>query len=192
MGQITVANLFPLEGIVFFPTLTLPLNIFEPRYISMVNDCLEHNRPLAVTDIDPTASGSESEIIVGLGQVNLYEKRPDGTMVILVRGTHRARVLQVQSDSPYIRCELEVLGEDENLQEVNLFFLNRLRGSLRDWADQTLPDRPSRIAFLEGLEAPRKLLETYAHYRIADADVRQEILETQSLDRRVELLRQTL
>jgi hypothetical protein len=76
--------------------------------------------------------------------------------------------------------------------QENLFFLRRLRKSLEEWAEQTLPDRPSRLAFLEGLEAPTKLIETYAHYKILDTDIRQQLLETHSPDARVELLRRVI
>ena len=187
VNQTVEASVFPIEGVVFFPSLTLPLNIFEPRYILMVNDCLESGRPLAVTDLDP-APGA----VVGMGDVQLFEKRTDGTLVILVRGTHRARITRIMQNQPYFRADVEQLEESSTLEQSNRFLLQRLRSGLDEWAAQTLPDAASRQAFLEGLEDPRRLVETYAHFKILDADIRQELLEADSLDARVELLRRVI
>jgi Lon protease-like protein len=179
--------IFPLEGVVFFPSLTLPLNIFEPRYILMVNDCIEKGRLLAVGDPDP-ATGA----LYGVGTVQLYEKRADGTMVILVRGSTRARVKSLSQDNPYWIGELEPLLEPTLVADEHRFFLQRLTAGLEEWAKETLPDALSRSAFLEGLKNPRVLIETYAHFKIGDADIRQSLLESESLDSRVELLRRVI
>lgn len=189
------ANFFPLEGIVFFPSSTLPLNIFEPRYLSMIQDCLKHGTLLAISDLDP-ADSATVEPIVGLGLVSVFEERSDGTLVILVRGAHRGRVVSMEQHKPFYRCKVELLAEDSELEEKNRFFLKRLEQGLRDWAEQTLPDRASRDAFLDGLrdgrDSPRRLIETFAHYKLPDVDIRQQLLETSSLDARVELLRRVL
>lgn len=195
-AQITLqANFFPLEGIVFFPTSTLPLNIFEPRYLSMIQDCLKHGRPLAISDFDPADQDTPNPI-VGLGLVSVFEERSDGTMVILVRGAHRGRVISMEQERPFYRCKVELLPEVSAIEDGNRFFLRRLEQGLREWAEQTLPDRASREAFLEGLgdgpDSPKRLIETFAHYKLPDVDVRQQLLETSSLDGRVELLRRVL
>jgi Lon protease-like protein len=187
VNQTLEASVFPIEGVVFFPSLTLPLNIFEPRYILMVNDCIDSGRPLAVTDLDPVAGA-----IVGMGSVQLFEKRADGTMVILVRGTHRGRITRVLQEKPYFRAELEPLEESSLVDPSHRFFLQRLRSGMEEWAGQTLPDAASRQAFLSGLDDLRHLVETYAHFKILDADIRQELLEAASLDSRVELLRRVI
>jgi len=186
LGTTVEANLFPLEGVVFFPTATLPLNIFEPRYLLMTEDCLAQNRALAISEFEDEGS------IVGLGQTSVFERRPDGTMVILVKGSHRARILAITQTGPFIRCTLELLEESDLIAESNLFFLQRLKKSLHEWANQTLPDAGSREAFMNACEDPKRLIETFAHYKLADADIRQQLLETTSLDARVELLRRVI
>ncbi len=186
LGDNLEANLFPLEGVVFFPTSTLPLNIFEPRYLLMTQDCLDHDRLLAISEFEEEGS------IVGVGRVSIFEKRSDGTMVILVKGVCRAKVLAISQTAPFIRCTLEKIDESESIQDSNQFFLQRLKKSLEDWAAQTLPDEGSRRAFMEAIEEPHRLIETFAHYKIPDADSRQQILETTGLDERVELLRRMI
>lgn len=186
LGDNLEANLFPLEGVVFFPTSTLPLNIFEPRYLLMTQDCLDHDRLLAISEFEEEGS------IVGVGRTSVFEKRSDGTMVILVKGGCRAKILAITQTSPYLRCTLQRIEESEAILDSNQFFLQRLKKGLQDWATQTLPDEGSRQAFMEALDDPRRLLETYAHYKIPDADSRQQVLETTALDDRVELLRRMI
>ncbi|MFN7685217.1 MAG: LON peptidase substrate-binding domain-containing protein [Oligoflexia bacterium] len=190
-GQPLTAAIFPIEGVVFFPSLTLPLNIFEPRYLLMINDCLETGRPLAVTDLEPAPG-----VVAGVGQVQLFEKRSDGTLVILVRGLHRARILRIEQQTPYFTGILSPLEEATTVADEHRFFLQRLKSGMLEWADQALADADSRQAFMQGLtegpDATRRLIETYAHFKISDCDVRQQLLETDTLESRLELLRRLI
>jgi len=186
---------FPLEGVVFFPSATLPLNIFEPRYLSMTDHLFQHGMPLVLSDLDPTDPESWSpgkSLIAGMGAVHLFEQRQDGTRVILVRGTSRVRLVSVLEDKPFIRCQVEPLLDETELHPGNLFFLQRLKQGLNHWAEETLPDPESRQAFQGGLENPQKVVELYSHYRVQDVDVRQQILELADINRRIDLLRRVL
>jgi len=189
------ACFFPLDGVVFFPSTTLPLNIFEPRYLAMTQEIFKQGLPLVLSDIDPTEPGAwepTQPLIAGMGQVHLFEQRSDGTQVILVRGVSRVRLVTITQEKPFIRCQVDPLTDADDVQHGNLFFLNRLRSGLHDWAQQTLPDAESRGAFEEGLQDPKRLVEMFAHYKLADVDVRQQLLETTELNARVELLRRVL
>ncbi len=195
MATLIEASFFPLEGVVFFPTATLPLNIFEPRYLAMTDQNLQHGLPLVVSDLDPTEPGSWKDsqpLIAGMGTVHLFEQRDDGTRVILVQGTTRVRLVSILHEKPFIRCQVEPLDTETTLLDSNRFFLQRLRQGLMKWAEETLPDGESRTAFEQGLEFPQKVIELYGHYRIPDVDIRQQLLETGNLNTRLEILRQTL
>jgi len=195
VGSTIEACFFPLEGVVFFPSATLPLNIFEPRYLSMTDHLLERSMPLVLSDLDPTEPGAWSpgkSLIAGMGAVHLFEQRPDGTKVILVRGTHRVRLVSVLQEKPFIRCQVEPLVDEVVLNAGNIFFLQRLKQGLAQWAEETLPDAESKQAFQAGLENAPKVVELYSHYRVQDVDIRQQILEISDINRRIDLLRRVL
>lgn len=195
MGSSIEACFFPLEGVVFFPSATIPLNIFEPRYLSMTDHLLQHGLPLVLSDLDPTEPGvwnDSKPLVAGMGAVHLFEQRPDGTRVVLVRGASRVRLVAVLQEKPFIRCQVEPLVDEPEATPANLFFLQRLKQGLMKWAEETLPDADSRSAFQQGLENPQKVVELYAHYRVQDVDVRQQLLEMADINRRIDLLRRVL
>jgi Lon protease-like protein len=195
VGSTIEACFFPLEGVVFFPSATLPLNIFEPRYLSMTDHLLERGLPLVLSDLDPTEPGAWSpgkSLIAGMGAAHLFEQRPDGTKVILVRGTHRVRLVSVLQENPFIRCQVEPLVDEAVLNAGNIFFLQRLKQGLAQWAEETLPDAESKQAFQAGLENAPKVVELYSHYRVQDVDIRQQILELSDINHRIDLLRRVL
>ena len=111
--------IFPVQGIVLFPRAPLPLNIFEPRYIAMVEEALANRRLLGV--IHPSESGSDAQIIAtseasdapdrkqssgrvlvtrknslcrvgSLGRITEFSEEDDGRFLIVVRGLARFEV----------------------------------------------------------------------------------------------------
>lgn len=90
--------LFPLK-IVVYPGETLNLHIFEPRYVQMVRECMEQQKPFGlppvVVDSDvPTDLGTLMEI------TDLATEHPDGTLDIRTRGKAVFRILQPVADIP--------------------------------------------------------------------------------------------
>ncbi|MBU6376878.1 MAG: LON peptidase substrate-binding domain-containing protein [Bdellovibrionales bacterium] len=195
MSSFIEACFFPLEGVVFFPSATLPLNIFEPRYLSMTDYALKNQIPIALSDLDPTEPGTwgaANPLITGIGTAHHFEQRPDGTRIILVRGSSRARVVSILQEKPFIRCQIETLKDATLVRERNQFFLQRLRQGLGKWAEETLPDADSKTAFQASLVDPHRLVELYSHYRLQDVDIRQQLLEIDDVNARIELLRRVI
>ena len=73
-------SVFPLRGAIFFPKTNLPLNIFEKRYVSMVEDALKGNKYIGMVQ----SKKVEGEVFkVGcLGKIDRHEKTPDGLSLI--------------------------------------------------------------------------------------------------------------
>ena len=73
-------SVFPLRGAIFFPKTNLPLNIFEKRYVSMVEDALKGNKYIGMVQ----SKKVEGEVFkVGcLGKIDRHEKTPDGRILI--------------------------------------------------------------------------------------------------------------
>src|SRR3954471_19818881 len=88
---------FPLPNVVLFPTVSLPLHIFEPRYRDMVADALEGDRIIGMSLLQPgyeaTYEGRPPVYAVGCaGVITHAERLADGRFNIVLRGIERFRV----------------------------------------------------------------------------------------------------
>ncbi len=95
--------MFPLDT-VLFPGLALPLHIFEPRYRTLVADCLRGDRTFGVVLIERghEVGGGETRFQVGtVAQILQEAPMPDGRWVLLAVGTRRVRIQSWLPDDPY-------------------------------------------------------------------------------------------
>ncbi len=105
-----VAPVFPLAGTILLPRRELPLNIFEPRYLAMVDAILAGERVIGM--VQPTSGSSEPkpelEDIGGLGRITAYSERPDGSYVICLTGICRFRIAgEEKVSTPFRQCRLD-------------------------------------------------------------------------------------
>ncbi|MDJ0391475.1 LON peptidase substrate-binding domain-containing protein [Roseomonas sp. E05] len=95
---------FPLAGALLLPDGRLPLNIFEPRYLAMVEDALAAGRMLGMVLPDPAhaqRAGRSTLYRVGcLGRIASFAETEDGRYLITLLGVSRFRVLEELPDSP--------------------------------------------------------------------------------------------
>jgi len=109
--------LFPLPSVVLFPSVFLPLHIFEPRYRDMVADALASDRMIGMVLSRSEASGSGSEpavYTVGCSGVMTHvEQLADGRYNIVLRGLERFRILEEDWTRSYRRASVEPLPERE-------------------------------------------------------------------------------
>ncbi len=96
---------FPLSGALLLPRADLPLNIFEPRYVAMVDDAMAGNRLIGM--IQPVTA-AESEDVPGLmkvgcvGRITSYAETPDNRLMITLTGVTRFHIVEeLDADTPY-------------------------------------------------------------------------------------------
>ena len=80
-------SIFPLRGAVFFPKTNLPLNIFEDRYLKMVEDALKNDGHIGM--IQSKDRGGDIFRVGCLGKIDKHEKTPDGRILINLKGLTR-------------------------------------------------------------------------------------------------------
>lgn len=107
--------IFPLEGALLLPLGRLPLTIFEPRYIQMVDDALVANRLIGM--IQPR--GKDTDETPGLnavgcvGRIVSFSENGDGRYLILLEGICRFRVLEETAmDKPYRKAKVNFFATD--------------------------------------------------------------------------------
>jgi Lon protease-like protein len=90
---------FPLPHVVLFPEARLPLHIFEPRYQTMLEDCLASPpKTLIVAQVD-RRTGAIREV-AGIGRIVAHEPMPDGRSNIIVEGIERVRLEEIVGEDP--------------------------------------------------------------------------------------------
>ena len=119
---------FPLSNFIIFPRTTVPLNIFEPRYIDMINDSMKSNKFIGM--IQPK-SLKESQIVpelydVGcMGKITSFKENDSGQFLIELKGVIRFQKLsEIKSIKKYREYEVNFQNfyDDLNYQNENLQF----------------------------------------------------------------------
>ena len=95
-----VIPVFPLSGVIYFPKTNLPLNIFEKRYLNLVNDAYDKNKLMGMVQ---SKKENNSVYNVGcLGKISDYQKSKDGKVLINLTGITRFKILkEIVNDKLY-------------------------------------------------------------------------------------------
>ena len=169
---------FPLSGVIYFPRTNLPLNIFEERYLELVNDSFRNDKLMGMVQ-----SKKENSLVykVGcLGKISDYQETSDGRVLINLTGITRFEITkEVANEKKYREFEvdykkfykdLSVSEKTDNLydkfnfmQKVKKFF--EKNGLMINWKEFEKLDENQKINTLSMIapisnEEKQKLLET--------------------------------
>lgn len=100
---------FPLPGALLLPRARLPLHIFEPRYLAMIDDCLKTPaRLIGMIQPNPRLGKEEALHTIGCaGRITQFSETEDGRYMITLGGLSRFKVIQeVDGFTPYRNCEV--------------------------------------------------------------------------------------
>ncbi len=109
--------IFPLPQVVLLPGARLPLHIFEPRYRTMLRDCLAGHRMMAIAVLSPPALAPPNAAhppiarVAGVGTIVEHEPLSDGRSNILVIGQARVLLDELPFAPPYRRAHATVLAD---------------------------------------------------------------------------------
>lgn len=196
-SELVEVAVFPLTRMTFFPGTTKPLNIFEARYIEMVEDALRMGGLIALAYSEPSAAKAHGvgvlghlRSIAGVGKVQLIERRADGSMLILLIAAGKVRFERVlhedqpDKETPYLRAEARWVKEDLHLSDPYLFLFHRLQKDLGRWLLSHVASAEDREKFLAQLETPEQKINAISSLMVLDAEVQQTLLECDRLEDR--------
>ena len=195
--------IFPLSNFIIFPKTTVPLNIFEPRYIDMVDDSMKSDKLIGM--IQPKNSNIKYEVpklyqVGCVGKITSFRETEDGRYLIELKGVARFksikeletltkyRILQVNYDD-YIE-DLENKKEDLKFSDLELIFkdlksLFEKKGFIINWKaleKQSLDETINALA----MASPFSLEEKQVLLEAQNLDIRKnkisEILKTYTHD----------
>ncbi len=169
-----VIPIFPLSGVIYFPKTNLPLNIFEQRYLDLVNDAFKKDKLMGM--VQSKKKGNDVYEIGCLGEISDYQKSEDGRVLINLTGVSRFKILkEVRGNKLYREFKVDYknfVGDIENnykevdaevLMEKAKTFFNK-NGLLLNWKEFKKLDHLQRINTLAMIspitnEEKQKLLE---------------------------------
>jgi Lon protease-like protein len=177
-----IIPVFPISNFIIFPKTTVPLNIFEPRYIDMINDCIKSNKFIGM--IQPKKINDEHippilHKIGCLGKITSFRETEDGRYLIELKGVIRFNIVQeIQSNKKYREYEVDFNNFSADLDEkkeqikfsdLELIFkdlktLFEKRGFIINWKElekQSLDETINALAMASpfSLEEKQVLLE---------------------------------
>jgi uncharacterized protein len=107
-----VIPVFPLEGALLLPRGELPLNIFEPRYLQMVDDALRSHRLIGM--VQPDSASDDADVRPNLygcgcvGRITAFGESGDGRYILTLTGVARYRIAEeLNVDTPYRQCRVD-------------------------------------------------------------------------------------
>jgi len=180
---------FPLTHANLFPLTTKPLNIFEPRYLQMVEDSLNTNTPIALAYVPE--NGDTYRSIAGFGLPQVIDQRPNDNLLVFLAGQAKVRILsedQSEPSLPYIVAECEIVIEDFSLdQSLDTKYIT-LTNLLIQWVQKHIPDQEQREIFIRSLKGPQETVSAFAAYLIRDYDLQYEMMEIFSINDQIRYL----
>ena len=166
---------FPLSGVIYFPKTNLPLNIFEQRYLDLVNDT--YNKDKLINMVQSQKSGNEVYKVGCLGKISDLQKSQDGRILINLTGITRFNIIDEVKNNKLYRefnvnyknfdIDLKNLSEDHGVEELmnkaKVFF--KKNGLLLNWREFEKLDKVQKINTLSMIspvtnEEKQKLLES--------------------------------
>lgn len=110
---------FPLSNFIIFPNSTVPLNIFEPRYLQMVDDSMSSHRYIGMVQPKSKISNSKPELYsVGcLGKITSFNETEDGRYLIILNGVQRFHIInEVDEGKLYRTCKVDFKKFEKDLE----------------------------------------------------------------------------
>ena len=146
-----IISVFPLSNFVIFPNTSVPLNIFEPRYIEMIDNSMKTDRIIGMIQPKKQKDGIPQLYNVGCaGKITNFNETDDGRYLIVINGISRFKILkEINNNKPYRECEISfdeyIEDTKENYNEIkftdlelifkNLKNLFKKKGYLINWKE---------------------------------------------------------
>ena len=196
-----ILPVFPLSNFIFFPKTTVPLNIFEKRYLEMINDSMSGNRMIGM--IQPKEQNKQKPSLYNIGcagKITSFNETDDGRYLIVLSGISRFKIVEeIQSDKLYRKCKVdfsnfsanqEISREKINFSDLKLIFQNLKslfdkEGYLINWKElekQDLSETLNALAMASPFSLEEKQILLESKDIIERRKKLEEILNTYVLD----------
>ena len=169
-----IIPVFPLSGVIYFPKTNLPLNIFEQRYLNLVDDAYNKNKLMGM--VQSKRENNNVYEVGCMGKISDYQKSKDGRILINLTGISRFKILkEVPNNKLYREFQVDYesffqdvenahneVDAEELMEKAKTFF--KRNGLLLNWREFEKLDHAQKINTLAMIapitnEEKQKLLE---------------------------------
>ena len=181
--------IFPLSGVIFFPKTNLPLNVFEPRYLALINDCIKSNKYMGMVQ---SKGNTPNVYSVGcLGKITEHKKTKDGRILVNLTGISRFEISsEINNDKIYreFKVSYKKFSEDQKVERKKEIMLKKIKeiyektkiffeknGLLLNWSKFEKLDEDQKINTL-AMIAPISNEEKHMILESIHVDSRTEVL----------------
>jgi Lon protease-like protein len=194
--EITLPDEVPvmtLPNTAFFPQALMPLHIFELRYRQMLRDALISNRLFAVAGLNLEQVNEPGYFepphrIATVGIIRACQKNDNGTSNLLLQGLCRVEIVKILRDEPYRRIQIRALVSEAGASAVENQALRRELSRLLNVKLRLAATGSGEMtAFLKTVEDPEAFVDIAAFSLCDDTLLKQKLLETLDVHRRLEL-----
>ena len=113
-----IIPVFPLSNFIFFPNTSAPLNIFEPRYIKMIDESIKSNRMIGMAQPKGSINPKKPDLFnVGcLGRISSFNETDDGRYVIVLNGITRFNIInEINNEKLYREFKINFKGFEDDI-----------------------------------------------------------------------------
>ena len=129
---------FPLSNFIIFPKTTVPLNIFEPRYIEMIDDAMRGNRIIGM--IQPKKNDQNIPVLYNIGcagKITSFNETEDGRYLIILNGISRFKIIEeLETRKLYRKCKVDFKNYsydlDKKIEKIKFSDLELIFKNLKD------------------------------------------------------------
>lgn len=181
-----------LPDCTLFPHGGLPLHIFEPRYRKMLEDALEGDCIFSVARLISEERRDRAACTAAIGTIGLVRasrEQEDGTSQLLLHGVMRVRFTAWHDERPYPFASIEPVVSVFTPENQAAAAMKTLRGAVED-AIRPLPDEVKEgvFALLDRADQPGLMTDIVCQQFIHEADLRQSLLEMESVGARIAVI----
>ncbi len=180
--------LFPLPNLVLFPNIVVPLHIFEERYKSMINTCVERDETFGLVLLGSEEESEDTIHRVGVAaRIVQVERLEDGKMNILSQGENRFRILRFTQQTPYWKGSVDYFEDDEAHQpSLSLYeHVSELYRNIYKLGAELSGSQESELVLPE---SPVALSYMVSYVLDIDSEEKQKLLEMTSTAERLNVL----
>ncbi|RLA64094.1 MAG: hypothetical protein DRQ88_06495 [Epsilonproteobacteria bacterium] len=179
----------PIQNLVFFPKTAVPLNIENPTVIKMIKDCVEFKTPIGLSLMEGFGLfvSDVPRGTCGIGIPIILEESPNQLKVI-INGTGKVKLGQALQSFPYPVYEAELIEDQQELVSMDDPKVEKLRSIFAAWLENSILDEAERLQLLNGLTTIDHVVDYISMFIIQDVELRQLILEVNSLNERIQML----
>ena len=180
---------FPLSGVIYFPKTNLPLNIFEQRYLDLVNDCIKKDKLMGM--VQSKKEGNQVYDIGCLGKISDFKKNEDGRILVNLTGITRFKIVQeVNNNKKYREFQVEYEKFKTDIIEENIE-INKINKETEILNDK-IKDFFRKNSLLLNWKEFKKLqynqqINTLAMIAPILNEEKQKLLETVSVEERIKI-----